>query len=46
MPRCLRVDKGVETPLLTWAHVLLRRAIYRQKEGIDIPELPFERAFS
>jgi len=46
MPRCLRADKGVETPLLAWAHVLLRRATYRQEEGIDIPELPFERAFS
>ena len=43
--RCLRVDKGVETPLLVWAHVLLRRATYRQEEGIDIPDLLFERVF-
>ena len=46
MPRCLRADKGVETPLLAWAHVLLRRAMYYQEEGINIPNLPFERVFS
>jgi hypothetical protein len=46
IPRCLRADKGVETPLLAWAHVLLRRATYYQEEGINIPDLPFERAFS
>ena len=45
IPRCLRADKGVETPLLAWAHVLLRRAMYYQEEGINIPDLLFKRVF-
>ena len=39
LPRLIRGDKGVETPLLAWAQVLLRRATV---EG----QLPFKKAFS
>jgi arginine repressor len=33
IPRLLRADKGVETPLMAWAHVLLRRAMALASSG-------------
>lgn len=56
IPRLLRSDKGVETPLMAWAHVLLRRAINIIEQWNEIGDaelfeleykkLPFRACFS
>jgi hypothetical protein len=46
IPMMIRCDKGVETPLLAWAHVLLRRHAKMMDEGENYTLLPFEKAFS
>jgi hypothetical protein len=51
IPQLLRGDKGVETPLMAWAHVLLRRVQHlvvqeRADRGGDHIPLHFNQAFS
>jgi hypothetical protein len=51
IPQLLRGDKGVETPLMAWAHVLLRRVQHlivqeQANHGRDHTPLHFNQAFS